>query len=407
MAPHEPEPHDASQRRTTRALRSAAVAVVSIFAFVFVGFAIPAHAQKGDYSGNISGEGSAIQGSVSIRIGGSAAGGGDSGNTGGAGGATSSNGTGAVSNGGATKPAKPAAPGSANTVAPGKSAGSHSQGATPGAKTTGSAKRQAPGQKRAGKSGVGKSRASQSRVGKSQIGKSRAGKSQVGKSRAGKTGKSRAGKSRIGKSRAGKSRAGRSRAGMSRAGQYRQGARAKNPTRQPGKKAAASKPKRPKAAVNRVTASGAATSATTSNSASGDPGMNITIPISMMIDGSEVVELSPPTGDVIAKKNLYAAVAAAPQSKTFSAGGGQVTVNLEPASFEWDWGDGHNDTTGSEQAEHVYREVGQHRVTCRVYWQGTWEFVGAGGSLSGVVEGNIYTDAESRSFKVKYAAAYR
>lgn len=167
----------------------------------------------------------------------------------------------------------------------------------------------------------------------------------------------------------------------------------------------------------------------------------IKIDITTQVKGPKKVQMNPVSGRVLVDKAINTYVDVKPQTKVFPVGPIRIVIAVKPQRFEWDWGDGQVSTTRSSGAKwpqgsvrHTYRKPGNYQIKCRVYWKGAWVVEGLPGlriskplpgktssptpsatptpsedkkSVSGNVNGRIYTDAKSRTFTVRYAAAYR
>ncbi|MCU9974335.1 PKD domain-containing protein [Mobiluncus mulieris] len=179
----------------------------------------------------------------------------------------------------------------------------------------------------------------------------------------------------------------------------------------------------------------------------GQANQPIKIDITTQVKGPKKVQMNPVSGRVLVDKAVNAYVDVKPQTKVFPVGPIRIVIGVKPQRFEWNWGDGQVSTTRSSGAKwpqgsvrHTYHKPGNYQIQCRVYWKGAWVVEGLSGlrisqplpeksaapgknaspvpsatptlsedkkSASGTVNGSIYTDAKSRTFTVRYAAAYR
>lgn len=121
--------------------------------------------------------------------------------------------------------------------------------------------------------------------------------------------------------------------------------------------------------------------------------------------------MEPPSANVAVGKDVYAHVEVAPQQFQENVAGQDVTITVEPVSFEWDWGDGETTDSGADAGApwpdgtvtHKYQHVGRYTITSRVHWRGTWE-IGRGAPQE--ISGDIVTESTSPEFLVKYLIPY-
>lgn len=121
--------------------------------------------------------------------------------------------------------------------------------------------------------------------------------------------------------------------------------------------------------------------------------------------------MEPPSANVAVGKDVYAHVEVDTQHFQENVAGQDVNISVEPASFEWDWGDGETTDSGADAGApwpdgtvtHKYQHVGRYAITCRVHWRGTWA-IGKGSSQE--IPGDIVTESTSPEFFVKYLVSY-
>lgn len=121
--------------------------------------------------------------------------------------------------------------------------------------------------------------------------------------------------------------------------------------------------------------------------------------------------MEPPSANVAVGKDVYAHVEVAPQQFSENVAGQDVNISVEPASFEWDWGDGESTDSGADAGApwpdgtvtHKYQHVGRYAITCRIHWRGTWA-IGKGAPQE--IPGDIVTESTSPEFFVKYLVSY-
>lgn len=121
--------------------------------------------------------------------------------------------------------------------------------------------------------------------------------------------------------------------------------------------------------------------------------------------------MDPPSANVAVGKDVYAHVEVDPQQFPENVAGQDVNISVEPASFEWDWGDGETMDSGADAGApwpdgtvtHKYQHVGRYTITCRIHWRGTWA-IGKGAPQE--IPGDIVTESTSPEFFVKYLVSY-
>lgn len=121
--------------------------------------------------------------------------------------------------------------------------------------------------------------------------------------------------------------------------------------------------------------------------------------------------MEPPSANVAVGKDVYAHVEVDPQQFPENVAGQDVNISVEPASFEWDWGDGETTDSGADAGApwpdgtvtHKYQHVGRYVITCRIHWRGTWA-IGKGAPQE--IPGDIVTESTSPEFFVKYLVSY-
>lgn len=121
--------------------------------------------------------------------------------------------------------------------------------------------------------------------------------------------------------------------------------------------------------------------------------------------------MEPPSANVAVGKDVYAHVEVDTQQFSENVAGQDVNISVEPASFEWDWGDGETTDSGADAGApwpdgtvtHKYQHVGRYAITCRIHWRGTWA-IGKGAPQE--IPGDIVTESTSPEFFVKYLVAY-
>lgn len=121
--------------------------------------------------------------------------------------------------------------------------------------------------------------------------------------------------------------------------------------------------------------------------------------------------MEPPSANVAVGKDVYAHVEVDPQQFQENVADQDVNISVEPASFEWDWGDGETTDSGADAGApwpdgtvtHKYQHVGRYAITCRIHWRATWS-IGKGAPQE--IPGDIVTESTSPEFMVKYLIPY-